>query len=148
MPEQTRPTRKLVVNKLVEKTRGQGKFGEWILYKVEAENADGSPINEDLITFDELPLNEPITVEVEQKNDPKYGISFTLRIPRERLQDRVARLEEANKLTDERLTALEGGKQAPVEGSESASKAPEKEKTTPDTSGDDDSDPKLDEIPF
>jgi hypothetical protein len=83
----------------------------WTIYEVTAVNEDGAPIEEKLKTFDKLEGN--VEVEVERQEDPKWGVSFMLKLPSgapgsapppagarlgphvDELRDRVERLEAA-----------------------------------------------------
>jgi hypothetical protein len=74
-------TRKLtVVSTTVVKT-GTGSNGKpWTLYDVTAVGEDGAPIEEKLRSFDEL--EGTVEVLIERKEDAKYGVSYTLKLPR------------------------------------------------------------------
>src|ERR1700683_5196077 len=75
-------TRRIVVTGLSELRRGRGPRGEWILRKVEAADANSrQPITERLVSFERLPVDTPIEVQVERRDDPTHGPSFTLRRP-------------------------------------------------------------------
>jgi hypothetical protein len=97
-------TRSLVVSELSELKTGTSSKGKpWTLYKVTATDPDGKPIAESLTTFARLPIGEPVEVEVERREHPEYGASFTLKLPRaggglarrvDELERRVAALEQ------------------------------------------------------
>jgi hypothetical protein len=96
-------TRRLVVRRLEELATGTGRSGRpWRLLRVEAEDPDGTPIAESLTTFQRLPTDEVIEVRVERREDPRYGSSFTLKLPQRggELRQRVEELER-------RVAALE-----------------------------------------
>jgi hypothetical protein len=96
-------TRKLTVNALSELKTGTSSKGKpWTLYKVEATDTAGQPITESLTTCAKLPTGEQIEVEVERRDHPQHGPSYTLKLPRadnglagriEALEQRVAALE-------------------------------------------------------
>lgn len=98
-------TRKLVVTALSELKSGTSAKGKpWTLYGVTATTPEGAPIRESLTTFATLPIGEEIEVEVEVREDPRYGRSFTLKLPGrggglaarvDALEHRVAALEAA-----------------------------------------------------
>jgi hypothetical protein len=102
-------TRTLVVRELVELKSGTGPHGDWTLRKVLASNVDGSPISENLVSFASLPVGEPVAVEVERRDDPRRGPSFTLKLPRagSALAGRVGDLEQ-------RVAAIEARLGSPV----------------------------------
>jgi hypothetical protein len=97
-------TRKIIVTAISELKTGTSSTGNpWTLYKVEATDADGKPIAESLTTFSKLPTGQAVEVEIERRDDPKYGPSFTLKLPRrsdngagriDALEQRVAALEQ------------------------------------------------------
>lgn len=90
-------TRKVVVRELRELRSGTSKHGRpWKLFKVSATDPDGRPIEEQLTTFSKLPIGEAIEVEVERREHPEYGPSFTLKLPSAGggLARRVADLEK------------------------------------------------------
>ncbi len=97
-------TRKLIVTELAELTNGVGRSGRpWVLYRATATTPEGAPIRESLTTFAKLPTGQEIEVEVEVRDDPRYGRSFTLKLRSgkgltarvEALEQRVAALEAA-----------------------------------------------------
>jgi hypothetical protein len=100
-------TRKLIVTLLTELRSGIGPHGRWCLRRVEAVDADGNAIAESLITFAELPVGQAITVEVERREHPQHGVSYTLKLPRaggglggrvDALERRVGALESQQQL--------------------------------------------------
>lgn len=96
-------TRKLIVTSLTEMRSGIGPHGRWCLRRVEAVDADGNAIAESLVTFAELPTGKAIEVEVERREHPQHGVSYTVKLPRAGggLSGRVGALER-------RVSALEG----------------------------------------
>lgn len=76
------PLKKLTITGMTAITSGVGNYGPWTLYGVEAVNEDGQPINETLKTFQELPLDQLIEVEIERKETPEYGVEFTIKKPK------------------------------------------------------------------
>lgn len=71
---------------------------EWTLFKVQANDEHGSPIGEELQSFEDLPLGRG-EFEVERRDHPQYGTSFTVKAPSplmrrlDELEARVAKLE-------------------------------------------------------
>lgn len=59
---------------------GQSTSGKpWTLYNVTAVDEAGAPIEEKLVSFDDL--RGTVSVEVARKDDAKYGTSFMLKLP-------------------------------------------------------------------
>jgi hypothetical protein len=83
------------------KSGTNAKGREWTIYEVMATKVDGSPVELELRAFDPLPLGVG-DYEVEKRSDPKYGDSYTLKIPGggnrgpqvNPLEQRVAALEQ------------------------------------------------------
>lgn len=103
MPDERKP-RRLIVRDLKRIHSGRtSKGAEYIIWQVIATKPDGTPIDQNLRTFEELPKNEVIEVTVEPYNSEQYGTSYTLkqvgrRSTRDELKaltERVARLEQA-----------------------------------------------------
>jgi hypothetical protein len=112
----------LKIEGLSVKGEGQSSTGRpWVLYGVEASFADGTPITDELVSFDKMPTDSLVEVETERRDDPKYGVSYKLKptefnlspaeaqlalegtVKRQteqisELQDRVSLLEAAHKL--------------------------------------------------
>jgi hypothetical protein len=69
-----------VVSTSVIKSGTSDSGKAWTLYEVTAVNEDGAPIEEKLKSFDKL--EGSVEVEVERQDDPKFGTSFMLKLPR------------------------------------------------------------------
>jgi hypothetical protein len=98
-------TRRLVISALSERASGCGDHGEWRLYDVTATDADGGALPAPLVTFERgLPLNQPIELQVRQRQHPGHGVDFRLKRPggagRSGMGPRVGEAEE-------RIQALE-----------------------------------------
>lgn len=78
------------------------------IYKVFAVNEDGSPVEEELRAFQELPVGETIEYALKKYDHPKYGTSYTLYPPKEKLGTRVTKLEQRVQELENRLDASEG----------------------------------------
>lgn len=119
------PRRKLRVVSL-EKL-GKTQKGGWI-YKVNAVDAEGAPVEEELRAFEELPSGELIEYAVKKFESEKYGVSWTLFPPKEvkkNKEQRVQDLEDEVADLKKRVDALEGGNAQPpsrVTGAEPAIK--------------------------
>jgi len=86
------------------------------IYKVFAVKEDGSPVEDELRAFQELPVGEVIEYALKRYDHPQYGVSFTLYPPKEKLGTRVTKLEQKIEELESRLAALESGSGAPAPG--------------------------------
>jgi hypothetical protein len=76
-------TRKVTVVALRELRKGTSSGGRpWVLHQVQAVDSAGELIESNLVTFERLPLNELIEVEIKRRDDPKFGVSYSLKRPR------------------------------------------------------------------
>jgi hypothetical protein len=74
-------TRRLTVLETKALKSGTGANGKpWTIYDVTAVGEDGAPIEEKLRSFDEL--HGTVEVEIERVEHEKYGVSYTLKLPR------------------------------------------------------------------
>jgi hypothetical protein len=86
---------------------------EYTLHQVRAVKPDGSPIVDaqgqelNLRSFQELPRNRVIDVEVERYDSEKYGTSFTIKAVNYSLTDRVEELEARIKALEDKLANLQ-----------------------------------------
>lgn len=130
-------TRKLVIKKLDSVKTGPRKEGKgnWTLYEVTAETENGTPITDKLKTFTEFEINNLIEVEIEKQEHETYGTSYLLK--------NVSKYATRKEMEDlaHRVSDLEDV----VEGSETGSKTPKEEKTTPDPS---EEETPLEDLPF
>lgn len=79
MPADPRRVRQIIVTELKQLSSGTRSGETWTIYQVRATLADGRVIQDmKLRTFENLPLNQVISVEVEPFNSPKYGQSYTM----------------------------------------------------------------------
>lgn len=63
---------------------GTGRNGStYTLREVIATDPEGAPIQEKLKTFDDGITSGPVEVEVERQDDPQWGPSYLLRLPRQ-----------------------------------------------------------------
>jgi hypothetical protein len=69
----------IVVRSQREIAKGSNDKGPWTMYSIEAERADGTFIADQLKTFESLPLDEAIEVEVTPRHSEKYGTSYTVK---------------------------------------------------------------------
>lgn len=76
------PTRQLIVTDLRKIKDGHTSGGDaYTLWQVRATSMDGIPIDSNLRTFDNIPLDVPVTVTVEKFSSTRgYGDSFTLEL--------------------------------------------------------------------
>jgi hypothetical protein len=93
-----------VVSTSVIKSGTSDSGKAWTLYEVTAVNEDGAPIEEKLKSFDKL--EGSVEVEVERQDDPKFGTSFMLKLPR--APSPGARLGPKVDEVRDRLQAVEG----------------------------------------
>jgi hypothetical protein len=76
-------TRRITVTDCTVITQGLGRNNrEYTIYEIAARGEDGLEITENLRSFEELPLDVLIDVEVETFNSDRHGKSFTLKLPR------------------------------------------------------------------
>lgn len=95
------------------KSGTNAKGREWTIYEVMATKPDGAPVELELRAFDPLPLGVG-EYDVEKRVDPKYGDSYTLKIPGgaprgpqvNPLEQRIAALEQ-------KVALLEGAQLGP-----------------------------------
>jgi hypothetical protein len=107
--------RRIVVTELRVLRRGQGPHGEWTLRAVSATTPQGAPIAARLKTFCELPVGEPVDVDVERQEHERHGVSFLLRPagrrgrgpPAGELQRQLHAHEQAIRALAARVGALE-----------------------------------------
>lgn len=76
------PTKTLTITGMTPITSGVGNYGPWTLYGVDATAEDGTVIPDTLKTFQELPIGEQITVEVEKNESEQYGTEYMLKKPK------------------------------------------------------------------
>jgi hypothetical protein len=105
------PTRKLRVTDY--KKIGQTQKGAPI-YKVTAVHEDGSPVEKDgepieLRAFQELPVGEVVEYGMKKYVHERYGDSYTLYPPKEKLGRRVDALESQIAELQQRVADLETG---------------------------------------
>lgn len=80
MAEQAHKKTKIIVKELKHIHSGTTKAGsDYTIQQVIATKVDGTAIDLNLRTFDELPKDEPIEVTVEKFESPQYGISYTIK---------------------------------------------------------------------
>lgn len=103
------PIRQIVVTRCDLKRSGKRDDGqEWQLFTVVATTPQGEAIGAKLVAFEELPLGEPIQVTVKEKNDPQWGISYTLAKVKPSPSRRCDDLEKAVRDLYIRVGQLEG----------------------------------------
>lgn len=107
MPEgEQHPKRKLRVVDYDQMARTQKGAP---IYKVRAVREDGSPVEEELRSFQELPIGDLLEYELQRYDHPQYGISWTLIPPKDKLNTRVRKLEERVQALEEQLASLMSG---------------------------------------
>lgn len=130
--------RKLTVTSISQITTFTNKRGNpSTLYEVYALGEDGEPIDLPLRSFEELPQNELIEVDVERYFHEKHGESYTLSTgrggggsgggspsPGARLGPKVDELRDRLDEIERRVARLESGATSPVEGSSSKEEIP------------------------
>lgn len=79
------------------------------IFKVRAVNEDGSPVEEELRAFQELPVGEVVEYGLKKYVHERWGDSWTLYPPKEKLGTRVTKLEETVEELKQRITQLESG---------------------------------------
>lgn len=79
MPADPKRIRQIIVTELKKLSSGTRSGEPWTIYQVRATLADGRVIQDmKLRTFEDLPRDQVISVEVEPYNSAKYGQSYTL----------------------------------------------------------------------
>jgi ribosomal protein S13 len=98
-----------VINQKIIKSwdSGKGDGKETHLWKVEAVDENGMPIEEELRSFAELELNILIEYEVETYESARHGVSYTVKKPRANTTARVGELERQLQSALERLAVVE-----------------------------------------
>lgn len=62
--------------------QGSNDKGEYTIYEIAALDAEGNPVEQDLRSFDEFPLDGELReFEVTPYDHPKHGRSYTLKLP-------------------------------------------------------------------
>lgn len=89
-------TTRLIVKELVHiKTGKTNKQVEYTIWQVRATKPDGTPIPQNLRTFEELPRNEVIEVTVDTFDSEQYGRSYTLKqVGRKSTRDEISELRK------------------------------------------------------
>lgn len=97
---------------------------DYTIYQVIATNRNGQLIDLNLRSFDELPKNQVIKVEVEKYDSEQYGVSYTVTLEGKKkssglgkvvddLKARVKTLEERLAAVERRVTGSAPPQQAP-----------------------------------
>jgi hypothetical protein len=120
-------TTKIIVTeqKVIHKGQNRTTQREYTIYQVIAQKETGEPIPEgmNLRSFDELPKNQLIEVEVEKYTSEQYGVSYTVsaegEAPGQRTRQASGRAVRRMKRLNARLEAVEravgvGGAQQPA----------------------------------
>lgn len=64
------------------KYQGTNDKGDYTIYEIAALDAEGNPVEQDLRSFDEFPLDGELReFEVTPYDHPKHGRSYTLKLP-------------------------------------------------------------------
>lgn len=77
------------------------------LYKVFAVDEDGSPVEQELRSFQELPEGELVEYEISRYDSQDYGTSWTLKRAPQQTGKRVAELERRVADLESRLEQIE-----------------------------------------
>jgi hypothetical protein len=118
-------TRRLQVVSCDVKYQGSNDKGPYTIYEVAVLDADGIPVEQEFRSFDELPIDgEAHEFEVTPYHHPKYGTSYTLKLPGEgggqkspgarlgpkvdSLREEVGQLRELVAALERRVSTLEG----------------------------------------
>lgn len=87
---------------------GQSNGRDWTIYEVMATKVDGAPVELELRSFDPLPLGVG-EFEIEKRVDPKYGESYTLKLPGGHRGPQVNPLEQRVAALEQKVALLEAG---------------------------------------
>jgi hypothetical protein len=75
-------TRRLQVVGCEVRYQGSNDKGPYTIYEIAALDQNGEPVEQDLRSFDELPVDGELhEFEVTPYNHPKHGRSYTLKLP-------------------------------------------------------------------
>lgn len=114
MPTPEKFTTKIIVTEQKQIHKGRNASGtEYTIWQVIAQKENGQPISQDmnLRSFDQLPKNQVVEVEVETYHSEQYGTSYTVTQKGKRrgtgLAKRVDELFAAMKRLNARLAAVE-----------------------------------------
>lgn len=103
----SQPTRRLQVTACELITSGVTNDRQWRLYRIQAVDRQGRPIDQKLTSFDELQPGLVDDFIVTPKVSDRYGVSYQLRRRRGQLGGRVDQLEQQAADHEKRLAALE-----------------------------------------
>lgn len=106
--------RKVTVTSCVAKKRKDGTVIEgigpsgkpWRLHSILATDDTGLPIQDELVSFDPLPVGEPVDLEFVRKDDPKYGVSYTVSLPKGSRAPRPQMTDDSHEMLREQMQIL------------------------------------------
>lgn len=108
----TRRSLNIISCKVVKAGTTNGR--PWAIHEVMATKVDGSPVELELRSFDPLPLGVG-EFDVEKRVDPKYGESYTLKIPGGGNRGpRVDPVEQRLAALEQKVALLEAVRQDPA----------------------------------
>lgn len=99
-----RPTRLRITSCMAVYTGTNQRGDQYTIHEVEAVKGDGSPVNEKLRSFENLPL-EVLDLMVVPYRSQKHGLSYTL--SRRSKPNTAARVKELEELVRDLLTRVE-----------------------------------------
>lgn len=112
MADRGKGKRKLIVREQKEIHKGTRSGRDYVIYQVIATTEGGVPIDQNLRSFQQLPKNQIIEVDIEKFDSPQWGVSYTLSTKKsggEAVGKRIDGLERQLAELTKRVGALEGG---------------------------------------
>lgn len=113
MAEPGKGKRRIIVREQKEIHKGTRHGRDYVIYQVIATTEGGVPIEENLRSFQQLPKNQLIEVEIEKFDSPQWGVSYTLSTKKsggEAVGKRIGEMERQLAELTKRVVALEGGR--------------------------------------
>jgi hypothetical protein len=156
LSEKGKGTRKIVVREQKEIHRGTNRRGhDYVIYQLIATTEGGVAIDQNLRSFQKLPLNQLIEVTIERFESTNFGVSYTVSTKAkgaDAVGQRISGLERQVEELAKRLAAVESSVRqngaAPQPGSQSPAATPPPQTPAPQPAGGLGGQMPTDDIPF